>query len=234
MMPCPTAGMNSSTASVSVAASARPSRLRPASASSVASTSPSSSLRSRVSTLPRNGTTARSGRSRFTSACRRSDAVPTTAPAGSSRSELRLAADEDVARVFARQHRRDDQAIRQRRRHVLGRMHREVDVAGRQRLLDFLGEQALAAELRQRAVADRVAGGPDRADLDPLRRQPVRGRQAVAHHGGLGQRERTPARPDPQRHGTAEDCTCRPRNATPEPAGWERDLIRDGAPAGKC
>ena len=60
----------------------------PANASSVASAAPSSSLRSRVSTLPRNVMTSRSGRSRFTCACRRSEAVPTTAPRGNSRSAL--------------------------------------------------------------------------------------------------------------------------------------------------
>ena len=62
-----------------------------------------SSLRSRVSTLPRNGTIARSGRNRLTMACRRSDAVPTTAPSGRSRKRLGLAADEGIARVLARQ-----------------------------------------------------------------------------------------------------------------------------------
>ena len=56
MAPCPTAGRNSSTSSTAVAASARPSRFSPASASNVASATPSSSLRSRVSTLPRSGT----------------------------------------------------------------------------------------------------------------------------------------------------------------------------------
>ena len=84
MIPCPTAGRNSSVDRIAVAASARSSRFSPASASKVASTSPASSLRRRVSTLPRKFTTARSGRSRLTSAWRRSDAVPTTAPCGSS------------------------------------------------------------------------------------------------------------------------------------------------------
>ncbi len=71
--------------------SARPSRLSPAQASSVASAAPSSSLLSRVSTLPRIGTTARSGRACRTCAWRRSDEVPTTAPAGSSAMRLALA-----------------------------------------------------------------------------------------------------------------------------------------------
>jgi hypothetical protein len=113
----------------------------------------------------------------------------------------RLAADQHVAGIFARQHCGDDQTRRQHRRHVLGRMHREVDIAGCERLLDLLGEEALAAEFRQRPVADGVAGGPDGADLDPLGRKPMRCRKAGAHHGRLGQRQRAAARPDPQGHG---------------------------------
>ena len=89
--PWPTAGKNSSTSSNAAAASSRPSRFKPATASSVASASPASILRKRVSTLPRSGTMARSGRKRLTKACRRSDAVPTTAPCGRSRKVLALA-----------------------------------------------------------------------------------------------------------------------------------------------
>ena len=66
--PCPIAGGNASSGRMAVATSSRPSRLRPASASKVASTSPASSLRNRDCTLPRNTSTRRSGRIRFTSA----------------------------------------------------------------------------------------------------------------------------------------------------------------------
>src|SRR5215203_2908563 len=90
MAPCPTAGRNSSMSSTAVAASARPSRFNPASASKVASATPSSSLRSRVSTLPRSGTIVRSGRLRLIIACRRSDAVPSVAPCGSSAMDFAL------------------------------------------------------------------------------------------------------------------------------------------------
>ena len=45
-------------------------------------------------------------------------------------------------------------------------MHGGVDHAVDQRLLDLLDEQALAADLGQRAVADRVAGGADLAEGD--------------------------------------------------------------------
>ena len=110
----------------------------------------------------------------------------------------RLAADEDVARVLARQKRREHQPVRQEGRHVLGRMHREVDAALEQRLLDLLGEQALAAGLGQRPVLDPVAGGADHLDLDPRRIEAMRLRQRVAHHAGLRQRQRAAARADPQ------------------------------------
>src|SRR6185312_8665575 len=90
MAPCPTAGKNSSALMTAVACCVRPSRRKPASASSVASTSPASSFASRVSTLPRSGTTERSGRSRLAIAWRRSDAVPSTAPCGRSRKVFAL------------------------------------------------------------------------------------------------------------------------------------------------
>ena len=83
--------------------SARPRRRSPAQASSVASATPSSSLRSRVSTLPRIGTTLRSGRTCSTWACRRSEEVATVAPFGRSASDRGLAADEGIAHVLARQ-----------------------------------------------------------------------------------------------------------------------------------
>ncbi len=52
-------------------------------ASTTASSSPSTTLRTRVSTLPRTGTTSRSGRSARSCAARRGEPVPTEAPAGS-------------------------------------------------------------------------------------------------------------------------------------------------------
>ena len=77
-------------------------------------------------------------------------------------------------------------------------MHREIDRAGRQRLLDLLGEQALAAGLRQRPVLDAVAGGADHLELDPLRVEPVRRGERLAHHARLRQRQRAAARAEPQ------------------------------------
>ena len=113
-------------------------------------------------------------------ACRRSDVVPSAAPCGSSASDRRLAADEDIARVLALEAGRQHQPVRQHRRHVLGRMHREIDVAAQQRLLDLLGEQALAAVLGQRPVLDRVAGGADDLELDRRLVQSERRRAAPA------------------------------------------------------
>ena len=75
-------------------------------------------------------------------------------------------------------------------RHVLGGMHREIDRAREQRLLDLLGEQPLAAGLRQRPVLDAVARGADRDDLDRVRATPCAAASAVAHHARLRQRQR--------------------------------------------
>ena len=64
----------------------RPMRESPASASTMASNSPSSTFRSRVSTLPRMPRTSRSGRARSSWATRRGEPDPTTAPCGKSAS----------------------------------------------------------------------------------------------------------------------------------------------------
>ena len=77
-------------------------------------------------------------------------------------------------------------------------MHREIDRAGEQRLLDLLGEQALAAGLRQRPVLDAVAGGADHLDRDPLGLEAMRRGQRRAHHARLRQRQRAAARAEPQ------------------------------------
>src|SRR5262244_601898 len=81
-------------------------------------------------------------------------------------------------------------------------MHGEVDGAGAERLLDLLGEEALAAGLGQRPVADDVAAGADDLELDALCGKRVRRGQAIAHVLGLGERERTAARADDERRGS--------------------------------
>ena len=189
------------TSRISPIAPALPSRSRPHSARTSASTSPASSLASRVLTLPRIGTTARSGRSRSNCARRRSDAVPTRAPRGkparvsaprptsTSRGSSRLSTPAD--RKSGRQH----------RLHVLQRMHGEIDAAVEQRLLDFLREKALAADLGKQARLHAVPGRADRHEFE----RAVGGKlgmgraQPVAHKLRLIQRHRAAAGSDAKR-----------------------------------
>ena len=154
--------------------SAQPSRRSPAAASTIASYCPSSSLRSRVSTLPRRFSITSPRPSACNCAARRSELVPTFAPSPQLRQRL---ADQRVARIFALRDRRQRQARRQLRRHILQAMHRQVDRPRQQRLFDFLGEQSLAADLRQRHVGDLVAGGLD--DFDAASRRPASARHAA-------------------------------------------------------
>src|SRR5688500_11729560 len=84
MAPWPTAGSMTSGGRITAPAGISARRLRPASASRVASTSPASSLASRVPTLPLRLTTRRSGRRARSWAWRRNEALPITAPGGSA------------------------------------------------------------------------------------------------------------------------------------------------------
>ena len=117
---------------------------------------------------------------------------------GKMAQRIRLAADEHVARVLARQHRGDREPGRQHGRHVLGRMHRQLDRAGNERLLDLLGEQALAARLVQRSIANDVAGGADDFELDALGVEAMGGGEMLADEARLRERERAAARSDAQ------------------------------------
>ena len=92
-------------------------------------------------------------------------------------------------------------------------MHREIDGAVEQRLLDLLGEQALAADLRERPVLDHVAGGADRHDRDRVGCDPVGGRQPGTHLVRLPQRQRAAARADAQKR-CGRGCVMGPRDAT--------------------
>ena len=116
-------------ASARVMCCARPSRLSPAQARTSRRPRPPRASQ-RVWTLPRKRTTSRSGR------------VAALAPAGAATTCRRrrpaavgersyFSDDEGVARVLARQHRADAQAVGQHGRHVLHRMHGEVDLAAR-------------------------------------------------------------------------------------------------------
>ena len=109
------------------------------------------------------------------------------------------AADEGVADILARQEGREVQALRQLRRHVLGGVHGKVQRAGGKLRLDLLGEQALAADQRQRAVGDAVAGGREHDDLEHVFRQAVRRHQARTGLVGLGERQRAATGADPER-----------------------------------
>ena len=83
-----------------------PSRRRPAAASRMTSAWPASSLPRRVSTLPRSGTTSRSGRSAASRPLRRADDVPTRAP-GRDLGQRRPRPAAGVAGVVALGHRAD-------------------------------------------------------------------------------------------------------------------------------
>ncbi len=151
---------------------AKPSRRSPADASTSASYSPASSLRRRVSTLPRMGEKRALGRTVASCAIRRTLPVPIAGASPSAataawRSGWRCARCEHdrVARIFARQRRRHGQALGQHRRHVLRAVDREIDLAAEQRVLDFLDEEPLAAGLRERRVLEPVAGCLDRHQL---------------------------------------------------------------------
>ena len=86
--PWPPAGMTRAGSNSSLICPARPRRLRPAAASTAASTSPAITLSTRVGTLPRSGTKTRSPRSAASWQIRRRLEVPTRAPAGRSANEI--------------------------------------------------------------------------------------------------------------------------------------------------
>src|SRR5918993_821410 len=190
MAPWPTAGRKSSVSSTAVTCPARPSRRRPASARSVASTSPRSSFASLVPTLPRRRVTRRSGLRRRSCAWRRSDADPTTAPCGRS-----------VMLPARRLMKASRTSSPRREREVLGGMHREVDRALEERDVELLREQALAAGLRERSILDRVAGGLDDAQRQLVGREAVRAAQPVLRLVRLRERQGRAAGADDQGRG---------------------------------
>ena len=77
-------------------------------------------------------------------------------------------------------------------------MDGDVDALIEQRVLDLAGEQALAADLAQRAVQHAVAGGLDDHDLEGVGGQVMRGGQPVARFMRLRERQRRAARADPK------------------------------------
>ncbi len=187
--PCAGAGTNrcGSSRNTSIAAEPLPSRCSacrrstPAAASRIASNWPSSSLRTRVGTLPRSGWMSRSPRK-----CVEPHAPPcrrrADAGAGSQRQPRsaalreRLAAHEQqVGRVDARRDGPDRQLGRRLRRQILEGVHGEVDAPLDERLLDLAHEHALRADRAEQRRRVLVARGLDDGELDgeaePLERR---------------------------------------------------------------
>lgn len=78
-------------------------------------------------------------------------------------------------------------------------MNRDVDPAIEQGLLDFLGEEPLAADFRQGPVLDPVAGGLDDNDLERVFGKRMGRHQPVAGFMSLRQRQLAASRADAQR-----------------------------------
>ncbi len=187
--PWPGAGTNVSGSSAAPASPSRPRRRSPASASRAASHSPSASLRSRVSTLPRSGTTSTSARSARSCERRRRLEVPTRAPAGSA--SIDRAPTSASCASSPGWHGRDLEARGQLPGHVLRAVHREVDLSGEQRLLDLLHEPRL--------VVGPAAAVAARGDRDQLGLEPgMRCAQQVRDVARLDQRQGAAARADTQ------------------------------------
>ena len=169
--------------------SPRPSRSRPAAARMTPSRPRSVRLRRRVSTLPRTGSICRSGRRRRSCDARRSEAVATRAPSGTS-SQRAGRADPGVARIGPLQAGAERQARRLVAGQVLRGVHGDVDAAVAQRLLDLGREDAAAADLGERAPPVAVALRRERHDRDgvPEPAQRGRGKLRLRHRepGGAG------------------------------------------------
>ena len=96
------------------------------------------------------------------------------------------AGDQHVARIGAVAHRCDHEVVGDLDRQVLEGMHREVDGALAQSGLEGLGEDALAADFRERAVQHTVTFGGDR---DCFAARPDRLAQRLHHPRGLPARQ---------------------------------------------
>eukprot|EP00958_Prasinococcus_capsulatus_P015766 scaffold1690_cov366-Prasinococcus_capsulatus_cf.AAC.2 len=109
-----------------------------------------------------------------------------------------LEAHEGVAHVLARQVAVEHGALGQVRGHVLHGVHGDVDAAVQEGLVDLLGEEALAANVRQGLAEHLVAGGLDHHDLQRalLRQVRVRRLEQVARHVRLRQGQRRAAGAD--------------------------------------
>ncbi|MBN8927896.1 MAG: hydroxymethylbilane synthase, partial [Rhodospirillales bacterium] len=107
----------------------------------------------------------------------------------------------DAARILPLQRAGQHDAGRQFGLQVLQAVHREIHAPIGQRLVDFLGEQALAADLGQLAVLHGVAGGADRMLLEHVHaaQDGAEAGQELQEEPGLPKRERGAAGADAQR-----------------------------------
>ena len=105
----------------------------------------------------------------------------------------RIGADQPIAHVGARQHRRNNDLGRPDGLHVLHRVDAGIHLARGKGAIEFLGPQCLAADLRQRTILDAIAGRANDDDLDIVKA--MRGDQRIAHHARLGKCKRRAARP---------------------------------------
>src|SRR5215470_17969224 len=74
--------------------------------------------------------------------------------------------DERVAGIFAFRDRTEVESFGKLKWDIFKAMDCNVDAAIEQRFIDFLGEEALAADIRQRHIENFIAGGFDRNELD--------------------------------------------------------------------
>ena len=130
--------------------SSQPSRRNPAEASTITSNCPSSSLRSRVSTLPRIFSNFQIGPQG--PQLSRSGAANSCPPARRAAKSASLLPHQRIAWIFAHRNGRQSQTVRQLRRHIFQAVHGEVDRARQQRFFDLFGEQTLGPDLRQRDI----------------------------------------------------------------------------------
>ena len=180
--------------------SPKPRRRRPAAASTSASYSPASSLRSRVSTLPRIGVNAAPGKAGDSWAMRLTLLVPMFGArprGGKRRSDVALGCrrqHEGIAGILPRQRGRDRQPVRKQRRQVLRAVYCHVDRVVEQRVFDLLDEQPLVADVSDRRRLQPVARRLDDDELDV----DAGGLEPRRHRPRLPQRELASAGADAQ------------------------------------
>ena len=95
------------------------------------------------------------------------------------------------------------ESLGQDHRHVFAAVDRKVDFTGEQRVLDFLDEEPLAADLRQRVLRQVVS--PD-VRMTTISHSDTGLRAQLRRDGvGLKQRELAAARADPENHDRLDD-----------------------------